>query len=98
MNPQYKSKCRERFLGLIKAKGLALHSVKEGKLGDEPCVCFIFEPGTELHDLVNDGQKCFRAAEVIKGRGASPQYAPEIIYPTAYIIFKPTWHIKKAGK
>lgn len=87
MNTAYKTKCRERISGLATTMGLHIISIKDGSLNGELSLCVMFEPQTDIDGIVAAAQKCFRAAKVVKGKGAFRQYAPEIIYPTLYLVF-----------
>lgn len=86
----YEAKCVSRLKVLAESKGIIVHGTRWGTLGTDRSCCVLIEPGVpaeKVRELSQQAQKCFRRASVEMGHGASMPYAPEIIYPTIYLIF-----------
>lgn len=86
----YEVKCVSRLKVLAESKGIIVHGTRWGTLGTDRSCCVLIEPGVpaeKVRELSQQAQKCFRRASVEMGHGASMPYAPEIIYPTIYLIF-----------
>jgi hypothetical protein len=70
---------------------LNLNFISAGTKDGKRAVCAVMDPQTkeeEVTNLISVLSKCFRKAEVVNGSGAHKQYAPEIEYPTIYIMIK----------
>ena len=86
----YEDKCVSRLKALAESRGIIVHGTLWGTLGTDRSCCVLIEPGVPaetVRELSQAAQKCFRRASVEMGHGASLPYAPEIIYPTIYLIF-----------
>lgn len=92
----YERKCVARLRGLAESKGVVVHGTRWGTLETDRSCCVLIEPGVpaeKVRELSQEAQKCFRRASVRMGNGASLPYAPEIIYPTIYLIFYGASHV-----
>lgn len=87
----YERKTQQRMLGLINSRCMNLQHTTVGTIRDRRAISFVFAPETlpdVLSHLIEDAKKCFRKVDVIQGKGCHHQYAPEIIYPTIYLVIK----------
>ena len=91
-NPEYyRSKCHQRICGFLQSRNFTINATRFGTLQDSPALCVILDPDTnreKLKSIVEEAKKCFRRAEVKIGKDCNKPYAPEIKYPTVYLIFK----------
>ena len=91
-NPEYyRSKCHQRICGFLQSCKFTIHATRFGTLHDSPALCVILDPETDREKLklaAEEAKKCFRKAEVVIGKDCNRDYAPEIKYPTIYLIFK----------
>lgn len=87
----YEKKIIQRTMGMIDTLNLKLNFISAGTKDGRRAVCAVMDPQTkdeEITNLVTSLSKCFRKAEVVNGAGAHKPYAPEIEYPTIYILIK----------
>lgn len=87
----YENKVIRKTIDVITRLNLDLSFVSAGTKDGKRAVCAVMEPETkaaEVEKLISNLKKCFPKAEVVKGAGTHKPYAPEINYPTIYIIIK----------
>lgn len=71
--------------------GISYEIVPVGTLKDKRAICIVldrFMKEEKINELIENPQKCFREAEVVRGEGTHRQCAPEINYPNIYILIK----------
>ena len=87
----YEKKVIQRTMGVIDTLDLKFNFISAGTKDGKRAVCAVMDPETreeEISNLIAVLSKCFRKAEVVNGSGAHKAYAPEIEYPTIYIMIK----------
>ena len=87
----YERKVIQRTVGVLNTIGLSFERITAGSLEGKRAVCAVLTPQTksaEIEELKENLQKCFRKADVIVGKGATRPHAPEIRYPTVYVVIR----------
>lgn len=87
----YERKVIQRTVGVLNTIGVSFERVTAGILNGKRAICAVLTPQTksdEISNLQENLQKCFRKAVVIIGKGATRPHAPEIRYPTVYVVIK----------
>ena len=87
----YERKVIQRTVGVLNTQGISFEQVTAGSLEGKRAICAVLTPQTkseEIGELQENLQKCFRKANVIIGKGATRPHAPEIRYPTVYVVIK----------
>lgn len=87
----YERKSIQRTIGVLHTIGISFEQVTAGTLDGKRAICAVLTPQTksdEIEEFKENLQKCFRKADVIIGKGASRPNAPEIRYPTVYVVIK----------
>ena len=87
----YERKVIQRTVGVLNTIGVSFEQVTAGTLEGKRAICAVLTPQTksdEIAELQENLQKCFRKANVILGKGAVRPQAPEIRYPTVYVVIK----------
>ena len=87
----YERKVIQRTIGILNTQGISFEMLSAGNLEGKRAICAVLTPQTkttEIAELQENLQKCFRKARVIVGKGAARSQAPEIIYPTVYVVIK----------
>lgn len=87
----YERKVIQRTVGVLNTIGVSFEQVTAGTLEGKRAICAVLTPQTKSDEIANlqeNLQKCFRKANVIIGKGATRPYAPEIRYPTVYVVIK----------
>lgn len=87
----YERKVIQRTAGVLNTTGVSFEQVTAGILDGKRAICAVLTPQTksdEISNLQENLQKCFRKADVIIGKGATRPNAPEICYPTVYVVIK----------
>lgn len=85
----YERKVIQRTVGVMNTIGVSFEQVTAGTLEGKRAICAVLTPQTktdEIEEFKEKLQKCFRKANVILGKGATRPYAPEIRYPTVYVV------------
>lgn len=85
----YERKVIQRTVGVLNTTGISFERVTAGILDGKRAICAVLTPQTksdEISELQENLQKCFRKANVIVGKGATRPCAPEIRYPTVYVV------------
>lgn len=89
----YERKVIRRTVGVLNTSGVSFEQVSAGILDGKRAICAVLAPQTKSDEIANlrdNLQKCFRKADVILGKGATRTNAPEILYPTIYVVIKET--------
>ena len=87
----YEKKVIQRTMGVIDTLNLKFNFISASTKDGKRAVCAVMDSGTkdeEISNLIAVLSKCFRKAEVVNGSGAHKAYAPEIRYPTVYVVIK----------
>ena len=87
----YERKVIRRTVGVLNTSSVSFEQVSAGILDGKRAICAVLTPQTKpnvISNLRDNLQKCFRKADVIVGKGATRPCAPEIIYPTIYVVIK----------
>lgn len=87
----YERKILQRTIGVLHTLDTSFEQVTAGILDGKRAICAVLTPQTKSDEIANlqeNLQKCFRKANVIVGKGATRPCAPEIRYPTVYIVIK----------
>ena len=87
----YERKILQRSTGVMGNMGISYELVTVGTLKDKRAACLVLDRFTKeekIDELTQNLQKCFRKAEVVRGKGTHRPCAPEINYPNIYIIVK----------
>lgn len=87
----YERKVIQRTVGVLNTTGISFERVTAGILDGKRAICALLTPQTKSDEIANlqeNLQKCFRKANVIVGKGATRPHAPEIRYPTVYVVIK----------
>ena len=87
----YERKVIQRTVGVLNTNGVSFERVTAGTLDGKRAICAVLTPQTksdEISNLRENLQKRFRKAYVILGNGVTRPYAPEICYPTVYVVIK----------
>ena len=87
----YERKSIQRTIGVLHTLCVSFEQVTAGILDGKRAICAVLTPQTKSDEIANlqkNLQKCFRKADVIVGKGASRPNAPEIRYPTVYVVIK----------
>lgn len=87
----YERKILQRTIGVLHTLDTSFEQVTAGILDGKRAICAVLTPQTKSDEIANlqeNLQKCFRKANVIIGKVASRPHAPEIRYPTVYVVIK----------
>lgn len=87
----YELKILQRSTGVMASMGISYELVTAGSLNDKRAICIVldrFIKEEKIDELIQNLQKCFRRAEVVRGKGTHRPCTPEINYPNIYIIVK----------
>lgn len=87
----YERKILQRSTGVMANMGISYELATVGTLKDKRAACLVLDRFTKeekIDELTQNLQKCFRKAEVVRGKGTHRPCAPEINYPNIYIIVK----------
>jgi hypothetical protein len=87
----YERKILERSTGVMASMGISYELVTAGTLKDKRAICLVLDRFTKeekINELIQNLQKCFRKADVVRGKGTHRPCAKEITYPNIYIIIK----------
>jgi len=88
----YERKILQRSMGVMANIGISYELVTVGTLnGDKRAACLVLDRFTKeekIDELTQNLQKCFRKADVVRGKGTHRTCSPEINYPNIYIIVK----------
>ena len=87
----YERKVLNRSIGVVNNHKLDLQLATFGTLDGKRAACLVFYTNItkeQIDELVDDLSKCFRKADVIRGKGCHRSNAPEITYPTVYVMIK----------
>ena len=87
----YELKILQRARGVMANMRISYELVTAGSLNEKRAICIVLDRFTneeKIDELILNLQKCFRRAEVVRGKGTHRPCTPEINYPNIYIIVK----------